>query len=120
MKEINKYFLKIIILIFFCTLVFSCKTDSLVNFESESFRAFKNGDLLLDELPEEFYYTRILTAICVDIVFLRFSKFNDFNDVVLDKLTIKDDKGEVIFNANKIPLKSHKGIEILNNCNYKV
>ena len=51
---------------------------------------------------------------------MRFSKFNDFNDVVLDKLTIKDDKGEVIFNANKIPLKSHKGIEILNNCNYKV
>lgn len=120
MKEINKYFLKIIILIIFCTLVFSCKTYSLVNFESESFRAFKDGDLLLDELPEEFYYTRILTAICVDIVFLRFSKFNDFNDVVLDKLTIKDDKGEVIFNANKIQLKSHNGIEILNNCNYKV
>ena len=107
MKEINKYFLKIIILIIFCTLVFSCKTDSLVNFESESFRAFKNGDLLLDELPEEFYFTRIMTTVCVDIIFRKFSVENKFENISVHNLIIKDDKKNIIFQKDNVILKSN-------------
>ena len=100
--------------------IFSCKTDSLVTFESELFRAYRDGNVSLDEFSEDFYFTRILTTICVDIVILKFSKYNEFKDIVLDNIEIIDDNGKKIFEAGKTPFKCHEGIENLNNCNYKV
>ena len=42
--------------------IFSCKTASIINFESEKFEKFKNGSLSLKQLPEEYYFARILTV----------------------------------------------------------
>lgn len=120
MKEINKIFIKIVFFVVICMSFFSCKTDSFVTFESELFRAYRDGNVSLDEFSENFYFTRILTTICVDIVILRFSKYNEFRDIVLDNIEIEDDNGEKIFEAGKTSLKCHEGTENLNNCNYKV
>lgn len=119
MREINKILNKIIIGCVIMSLL-SCKTASLVNFENENFEKFKNNTLSLQILPEEFYFSRILTAIRVDFVFRRFSKTNNFNEIIMQNITIQDDSGNIIY-RNELPyLQVYDEVETLNECGYKI
>ena len=100
--------------------LFSCKTASLVNFESESYEQFKNETLYLEELPEEFYYARILTATCIEIVLRRFSLNNDFGEIKLENVKLVDDKGLDIYENEQISLTSNGIVHIENDCNYEI
>ena len=73
MKEISKLIL-LFLLGYVIFSIFSCKTASIVNFESESFEQFKSNSILIDEYPDTFYYTRVTTAVWVQLIFRKFSK----------------------------------------------
>ena len=119
MKEINK----IIILLSIGCIMFSicsCKTASIVTFESARFERFKNGVITSEILSEEFYFTRILTATCVDIVIFKFSKKNNFEDIFVKNIVIIDDTGNKLFEKEKVLLTSNGILHSEYDCNYEI
>ena len=118
MKEISKI---ILLLLIGCVMfsIFSCKTTSIINFESEKFEKFKNGSLSLKQLPEEYYFARILTATCVDIVFFKFSKKNSFEDIFAKNVVVNDDNGNLIYKRDYMQFNSYNSTDFINNCHYK-
>ncbi len=100
-------------------LSFSCTAASVVSFESEKFEDFKKDTLTLGTLPEEFYFTRILTATCVVIVFFKFSQENTFKDTFAKDIVIADDNGNPIYKKDFMKLNSYDSIDTLNDCYYK-
>ncbi len=88
-------------------LSFSCTAASVVSFESEKFEDFKKDTLTLGTLPEEFYFTRILTATCVVIVFFKFSQENTFKDTFAKYIVIADDNGNPIYKKDFMKLNSY-------------
>jgi len=118
MKEINKI---IVLLLIECVMfsILSCKTAAIVNFETSSFEQFKTGSLSLKQLPEEFYFARILTANCVDIVIFKFSEKNRFEDIVAKNIVVNDDNGNLIYKRDYLILNSYDSIDAINNCHYK-
>ena len=106
MKETNK--IKIFVLII--TIIFSlesCKIIPSVSFESEKYEQFKKADKFSESLPNEFYFTRIMTTVCVDIIFRKFSVENKFENISVHNLIIKDDKKNIIFQKDNVILKSN-------------
>ena len=99
--------------------ILSCQTASLVNFENEEFEKFKNGSLNLKQLPEEYYFARILTATCVDIVIFKYSKNNSFENIVAKNLVINDDNGNLIYKRDSMKFNSYDSTDIINNYHYK-
>ena len=100
--------------------VFSCKTASIVNFESENFANFKKESISLDVLPQEFYFTRILTATCVNIVIFKFSKNDNFKEFFVKNIIIEDDNGNIIYKKDLVELNSYDSTDIINDCHYKI
>lgn len=119
MKEISKIII-LFLLGYVMFSIFSCKTASIVNFESESFEQFKSNSILIDEYPDTFYYTRITTAVWVQIIFRKFSKENDFSEIFLQNITIIDDKETELYKAENILLSSNGVLHSENNCNYEI
>ena len=76
---------------------FSCRTVSIVDFESEGYERFKVGKTAFQDLPDEFYFARIMTAVCVDVVFRKFSARKEFEQIEIRSITIRDDRGNIIF-----------------------
>lgn len=106
MKETNK--IKIFVLII--TIIFSlesCKIIPSVSFESEKYEQFKRADKFSESLPDEFYFTKIMTTVCVDIIFRKFSVENKFENISVHNLIIKDDKKNIIFQKDNVILKSN-------------
>ena len=99
--------------------IFSCKTASIVNFESENFENFKKDAIALETLPEEFYFTRILTASCVDIVVFKFSKENIFNEFLAKDIVIEDDDRNIIYKRDFMKFNSYDLTDVINDCHYK-
>lgn len=120
MKEINRFIQKLTLLGIICMSLFSCETASIVNFESEKYENFKNGDIKLDAFPTDFYFSRILTATCVELVFLRFSKNNDFEEIILKNIVIADDAGKTLYKNEYPNVQSFDSIDKINNCAHKV
>lgn len=118
MKGINKI-LRLFLFGFIMFSIFSCKTASIINFESENFENFKNDTISLESLPEDFYFSRILTATCVDIVIFKFSKQNNFKELFAKNIVIEDDDGNVIFKQDSMKFKSYDSINVIQDCHYK-
>lgn len=119
MKEINKTIFKILIGGVLIMSLFACKTASIVNFESEKYDEFKKSESS-KLYPDDFYFTRIMTAMWVDIVFTKFSKTNDFSDITVKNITIFDDKGTTLYKKESVSLAPYEGVNTENNCNYKI
>jgi hypothetical protein len=121
MKEINKYF--IIILIGFCTMVlFSCRSGKLVNFESDSFEKFKNQEFEESEFSRVLYFSRITTAVWVDLVIVKYSKDKTNEEIIANNIMILDDKDNVLYQSNSVTFDSYSqaDTDMLNNYYYKV
>ena len=106
MKEINKVKTSIFIICIFLSFI-SCKTFPLVSFESEKYEQFKHSSKQLEDIPNEFYFSRIMTSVCVDIIFRKFSIENKFENISVHNLIIKDDKNNIIFQKDNVILKSN-------------
>lgn len=115
MKGINK-----ILIIFYLLSLLSCKTASLITFESEKHADFNNNKITkVDDDP--FFYNRILTAVCVDIVFFKYSKTKDFNDICVKKFKIYDDNENLIYFKENVVLSSFNStIDEINNFYSKI
>lgn len=120
MRENNKIIQNLVLLGILWMSLFSCETASVVNFESENYENFKNGDIKLEMLPDDFYFTRILTATCVELVFLKFSKNNAFKEMTLKNIVITDDMGKTLYKNELLDVQSHDSTDILNDCAYKL
>ncbi|MGN0739706.1 MAG: hypothetical protein ACI4LX_06005 [Treponema sp.] len=119
MKEISR----IIIFLLMGFVIFSlssCKTAFIVNFESESFEKFKTGSFLTDEYPETFYYTRVTTSVWVQLIFRKFSRNNNFSEILVQNILILDDKGTELYKKNQVSLSSNGILHSENNCNYEI
>ena len=89
MKGVNR---KIIIgsIFFLSMFLLSCKFETDVYYESEELTKRKTQeDRFLNSFDNTKICTRILTTISSEIVFLKFSKKNIFNDIVIQDLMIK-------------------------------
>ena len=109
MKGANR---KIIIgsLFFLSMFLLSCKFETNVYYESEELTQRKTQeDRFLNSFDNTKICTRILTTISSEIVFLKFSKKNIFNDIVIEDLMIKDDTGKVLITNLCITLSRDKG-----------
>lgn len=120
MIEFNKILKKISLLSIFAVLLISCKTASIVNFESISYEKFMEGTFFIPEDCETFYFTRILTASCVNIVFLEFSTDDKNQNILIRDFTIKDDNDNTIFKKDEIIPTTTGLIYSQNNYQYKI
>ena len=119
MKEISKLS---IILLLGCLMftTFSCKTASIINFESEAFEKFKSSSIRIEEYPDTFYYTRITTAVWVQLIFRKFSKENDFSELILQNISIVDDEGLELYKVDNVLIFSNDVLHSENSCNYQI
>jgi len=120
MKGINKIIIFFFVMIVFSMDLFSCKMVSLVSYESEEFEKFKNKPLSESELPNDIYFTRIMTTVWVDLIFRKFSKSGDFDEMEVKNISIEDDRGRVIEEFQDSVLKSNGVNNELNGCNYQL
>lgn len=120
MKEISKTAIIFLVMGCFSVGLFSCKRGTFVNFESDAFEEFKKREVNSLELPDDFYYTRIMTTECVDLIFRKFSLKNEFENINVKNITIADDKGNVIYRKEEIELKPTGFTYNDNNCNYQI
>lgn len=120
MKEINKIF-KVIIIGIISMGFFSCMMYKLVNYDSERFEEFKKGELK-GELTDEFYCSRIITAVWLDLIIERYSRVNNFGEIVVSNICILDDKSEILYQLESAKFDSFitKNTDIKNNYYYKV
>lgn len=100
--------------------IFSCKTASIVSFESENFEQFKADSILIDEYPDTFYYARVTTAVWVQLIFIKFSKKNDFSKSIFQNISIFDDKGSELYKKEQVSLSSNGILHSENGCNYEI
>ena len=120
MREINKVFMIIILLELIAISIISCKTVSLVNFESEEFEQFKIYKSNNINNSGDLYFTRIITAKCIDIVFRKISINKDFKDICIENIQIFDDGGNRIFSKKVIQLTSSGITHKLNDYEYQI
>lgn len=100
--------------------LFSCKTASIVNFESEKFEQFKTKAVLIDAYPDTFYYARVMTAVQVQLIFMKFSKENDFSETLFQNISMLDDKGSELYKKEQVSLSSNGILHSENSCNYEI
>lgn len=67
-----------------------------------------------------FYYTRVTTTVWVDLIFMKFSKNDDFSDIDVRNISIKDDKGNDILLFPDMHLQASGIINTLDNINYEI
>ena len=119
MKESGRI---IVFLLMVCVMfsLFSCKTASIVNFESEKFEQFKTNATLIDAYPNTFYYARVMTAVQVQLIFMKFSKENDFSETLFQNISMLDDKGIELYKKEQVSLSSNGILHSENGCNYEI
>ncbi|MDE6718979.1 MAG: hypothetical protein K2J68_03890 [Treponemataceae bacterium] len=118
MKEI-----RIIVVLLMASVMFSlssCKTASIVNFESEKFEQFKTNSISIDEYPDTFYYAHVMTAVQVQLIFMKFSKENDFSETLFQNISMLDDKGIELYKKEQVSLSSNGIPHSENGCNYEI
>lgn len=119
MKEINRIIRSLLLgCIMFS--IFSCKTASIVNFESESFENFKKQSYSLDNYQTTFYFARVTTAVWVNLIFFRFSKENNFSDIYIKNVSIYDDKNTKLFEKDIIKITSNGYVHNEKDVNYEI
>ncbi len=103
MIEFNKRTCKIILMLLYLLSLFSCKSSSLVNYESINYENFQKGTLNIPVMTnDDFYFTRIMTATSSTICFFRYSEKKDIPDIAINNLKIKDENGNLIYEKSMI------------------
>lgn len=125
MKRINKKLSLIFISFLLCLVISSCKTDSWVNFESEEYNIFLTGDYNNKKFPDDFYYSRIMTVVNVDIIIRKFSsnkEIFDCQEIKVAQLELSDDRGNTIYFCKEKNLGAYTSSEsdTKNNLFYKI
>lgn len=125
MKRINKKLSSLFITFLLSFVISSCKTDSLVNFESEEYNIFLAGNNNIEKFPDEFYYSRIITSVNVDIIIRKFSlnkKVFDCQELKVSQLEISDDSENIIYFCKEKNIRAYLSSEsdTTNNFYYKI
>lgn len=120
MKEISKCSIVKILFCFMLMTFISCEMSSIVSFENDDFDKMQKGEIKGSELPDVFYYTRVTATVWVDLIFMKFSKNDDFSDIDVRNISIKDDKGNDILLFPDMHLQASGIINTLDNINYEI
>lgn len=118
MKEINRI-IKMLFLGCAVFFIFSCKTASIVNFESENFERFKNQSDS-QNYPDTFYFARVMTASCVDLIFFRFSRDGDCSDILVKNIAVYDDKNVKLFEKEILKITSNGFVHKEKDVDYEI
>lgn len=118
MKETNNLFIILGIIILFS--LSSCKTTSIVNYESEQYEQFKQNSDCLYTVFDEFYFSRIMTTVYTDLIIKRFSKNNVFPEIKIENIIIKDDSENIVFQKKEMHLKPNGINHVENGYNYQI
>ncbi len=117
MNGINK--LKTLFIFFISLSLLSCESEVMVNYESKKYEEFVSNENT-QELPDEFYINRLHLVSNVDIVVQRFSRYYDFEDIIVENLVILDDCNHVLFKKDNAKLTAYDSIDTLREFNRKV
>ena len=121
MIEFNKRTCKIILMLFYLLSLFSCKSASLVNYESINYENFQKGTLNIPVMTnDDLYFTRIMTATSSTICFFRYSEKKDIQDINIKNLKIKDEYENLIYEKQMIIPETTGLIHNENNFYYKI
>ena len=121
MIERNKIYSKLILIVFLFFSLFSCKTTSLVNYESINYEKFQEGILNISVMSDnDLYFTRIITATSSTICFFRYSEKKDIQDINIKNLKIKDEYENLIYEKQMIIPETTGLIHNENNFYYKI